>query len=63
MSESLNAELSLGQKRIDQLKQYLDFANRISDIMYETATLMCGEIQNHNPDNILFNYLNNDKDN
>ena len=37
--ESLNAELSLGQKRIDQLKQYLDFANRISDTMYETATL------------------------
>ena len=37
--ESLNAELSLGQKRIEQLKQYLDFANRISDTMYETATL------------------------
>jgi hypothetical protein len=26
--------------------------------MYETAILMCGEIQNHNPENLLYNYLN-----
>ena len=25
--------------------------------MYETAMLMCGEIQNHNPDNLLYNFL------
>ena len=26
--------------------------------MYETATLVCGEIVNHNPDNLLFNFMN-----
>lgn len=27
--------------------------------MYESSMMMCGELQNHNPDNLLFNYLNN----
>lgn len=27
--------------------------------MYESSMLMCGEIQNHNPDNLLYNYLHN----
>jgi len=27
--------------------------------MYESAMLICGEIQNHNPENLLYNYLNN----
>jgi hypothetical protein len=26
--------------------------------MYEDAVLMCGEVQNHNPDNLLYNFLN-----
>jgi len=26
--------------------------------MYECAHLMCGEIENHNPENLLYNYLN-----
>jgi hypothetical protein len=26
--------------------------------MYESANLMCGEIENHNTDNLLYNYLN-----
>jgi len=26
--------------------------------MYESVSLVCGEIQNHNPDNLLFNFLN-----
>jgi hypothetical protein len=26
--------------------------------MYESAQLMCGEIKNHNPDNLLYNYFN-----
>ena len=30
--------------------------------MYETAMLICGEIQNHNPDNLLYNFLH-DSDN
>jgi TP901 family phage tail tape measure protein len=37
--ESLSLELSLGQKRLDQLKKSLDLQNRISDIQYETATM------------------------
>ena len=27
--------------------------------MHESAMMMCGEIQNHNPDNLLYNYLHN----
>ena len=26
--------------------------------MYETANLMCGEVENHNTENLLYNYLN-----
>jgi hypothetical protein len=26
--------------------------------MYESATLICGELENHNPDNLLYNFLN-----
>ena len=26
--------------------------------MYESAILICGEVQNHNPDNLLYNYIN-----
>lgn len=26
--------------------------------MYEDVTLICGEVQNHNPDNLLYNYMN-----
>lgn len=29
--------------------------------MYESATLICGDVQNHNPDNLLYNFLNSDK--
>jgi|UniRef100_A0A6C0IS62 hypothetical protein len=28
--------------------------------MYETALLICGEVKNHNPDNLLYNFLNGD---
>jgi hypothetical protein len=27
--------------------------------MHESSMMMCGEIQNHNPDNLLYNYLHN----
>jgi hypothetical protein len=30
--------------------------------MYETATLMCGQINNHNPDNLLYNFFYNSKE-
>ena len=26
--------------------------------MYETVELMCGDVQNHNPDNLLHNFIN-----
>ena len=26
--------------------------------MYESISLVCGEVQNHNPENLLYNYLN-----
>ena len=29
--------------------------------MYETTTLICGEIQNHNPDNLMYNFFNDTK--
>ena len=35
-------------------------ANTPNDVlrkMYETTKLMCGEIQNHNPDNLLYNFI------
>jgi len=25
--------------------------------MYETVSLVCGEIQNHNPENLLYNFI------
>lgn len=30
--------------------------------MYESALLMCGEIENHNPDNLLYNYMHAEHD-
>lgn len=30
--------------------------------MYESTMLMCGDVQNHNPDNILHNYMNGSDD-
>jgi hypothetical protein len=26
--------------------------------MYESAVMMCGEVHNHNPDNLLYNFMN-----
>jgi hypothetical protein len=58
----------LKQTPIQEVKQYLIKKGfiRIGSIapndvlrkMYETAKTMCGEIQNHNPENLLFNFLN-----
>lgn len=58
----------LSQMPINDVKRYLIRKGFIkvgtsapSDVlrkMYESALLMCGEIENHNPDNLLYNYLN-----
>jgi hypothetical protein len=26
--------------------------------MYESMSLICGEVQNHNPDNLVYNFFN-----
>ena len=55
------------QKPIREVKQYLIkhgfirvgsiAPNSLLRQMYETAQLMCGEIKNHNPENLLYNFL------
>jgi hypothetical protein len=62
----------LKQVPIQEIKKYLIKKGfiRIGSIapndvlrkMYETSILMCGEIQNHNPDNLLYNYLHNSEE-
>ncbi len=57
----------LKQTPIDEVKRYLvkkgfirvgsSCPNDVLRKMHETAQLMCGEIQNHNPDNLLYNFL------
>jgi len=57
----------LKQTPIDEVKRYLvkkgfirvgsSCPNDVLRKMHESAQLMCGEIQNHNPDNLLYNFL------
>lgn len=64
---STEAQL-LKQTPIDDVKRFLtkrgfikvgsSAPNDVLRKMHETASLMCGEIQNHNPDNLLYNFLN-----
>lgn len=59
---------SLKETSIDEVKKYLvkhgfirvgsSTPNYVLRKIYESAMLMCGEIKNHNPDNLLYNYLN-----
>ena len=59
----------LKETPIEEVKKYLvkrgfirvgsSTPNDVLRKIYESAMLMCGEIQNHNPDNLLYNYLNN----
>ena len=63
---STKAQL-LKQIPIDEVKRFLikrgfikvgsSAPNDVLRKMYETSVLMCGEIQNHNPDNLLYNFL------
>jgi hypothetical protein len=60
----------LKQTPITEVKQYLIKKGfiRVGSIapndvlrrMFETVKTMCGEIQNHNPDNLLYNFLNSE---
>lgn len=57
------------QRTMEEVKKYLinkgfvrigtSAPNDVLRKMYESAQLICGEIQNHNPDNLLFNFLHN----
>ena len=58
----------LKQVPIQEIKSYLmkrgfikvgsSAPNDVLRKMYESAVMICGEIQNHNPENLLYNYLN-----
>ena len=58
----------LKQHSIPEIKKYLikhgfirvgsATPNDVLRKMYETASLVCGEIINHNPDNLLYNFVN-----
>lgn len=61
----------LKQKPIEEIKRYLikrglirvgtTAPNDVIRKMYECSVMMCGEVQNHNPDNLLYNFLNNEE--
>lgn len=62
----------LKQIPIEEIRKYLishgfinigsSAPNDVLRKMYETASMMCGEIQNHNPQHIIFNYMNDTSD-
>jgi hypothetical protein len=62
----------LKQIHIEDIRKYLIShgfikvgSNSPSDVlrkMYETASMMCGEIHNHNPDHVIYNYMNDKVD-
>ena len=62
----------LKQTPIDEVKRFLvkngfvrvgsSAPNDVLRKMYETAKLMCGEIKNHNSDNLLYNFLHDTTD-
>lgn len=64
----MNKTQDIKMKSIEDMKRYLikqgfirvgtSAPNDVIRKMYETANLVCGEIQNHNADNLLFNYMN-----
>jgi hypothetical protein len=63
----------LKQKPMEEIKKYLikrglirvgtTAPNDVLRKMYECSVMMCGEVQNHNPDNLLYNFLNSDSTN
>jgi hypothetical protein len=64
---STKAQL-LKQTPISEVKKYLikhgfirvgsSAPNDVLRKMYESSIMICGELQNHNPDNLLYNFLN-----
>lgn len=66
-NQCMTAVQGLKQTPIDDVKRFLvkngfirvgsSAPNDVLRKMYETAKTICGEIENHNPDNMLYNYL------
>lgn len=64
----MNKSQQFKQIPIEEIKRYLikrgfirvgtSAPNDVLRKMYETSNLVCGELENHNADNLLFNYLN-----
>ena len=64
----LNKKQTIQMTPIDEIKKFLikkgfirvgtTAPNDVLMKMYETANLICGEIENHNADNLLYNYIN-----
>jgi hypothetical protein len=62
----------LKQTPMDEVKRFLvkngfirvgsSAPNDVLRKMYETAKMMCGEIKNHNPENLLYNFLHDTTD-
>jgi hypothetical protein len=62
----------LKQIPIEEIRKYLishgfikvgsNSPNDVLRKMYETASMVCGEIQNHNPEHVIYNYMNEKTD-
>lgn len=60
----------LKQTSIPEIKRFLikkgfikigtSAPNDVLRKMYESASMICGEVQNHNPENLMYNYFNDD---
>jgi len=63
----------LKEAPMDEVKQYLkqqgfikvgtSTPNNVLREMYESAKMICGELKNYSPENLLYNYFNDDKTN
>jgi len=68
-TQVLNKKQQIRETPAEDMRKYLikkglirvgtSCPNDVLRQMYESSMMMCGEIQNHNPDNLLYNYLNN----
>ena len=69
-SNVLEKEQKLKQVPIEDIRKYLikhgfirvgtTTPNDVLRKMYESALMICGEVKNHNPDNLLYNFLHDD---
>ena len=65
-------KIQLKETPISEVKRYLrkqgfikigtTTPNEVLRQMYENVNMVCGEVQNHNPDNLLYNYFNDTED-